>query len=161
MKNKSALSWIVVSVLIVALDQWSKYFVTTHFSEATTVSVAPFLNFILRFNDGAAFSFLGAEGGWQIYLLSAISISISLILIVWLYRIARSEWCLAIPLSFVLGGAVGNLIDRLRLGFVVDFIDFHVKNWHFATFNVADSFVCVGATLLVLRLFYESITRKS
>lgn len=159
-KNKTAWPWIFLSVLIIALDQWSKYFVTTHFTETTIFHVFPFLNFILRFNNGAAFSFLGRASGWQIYLLSGISAAISVILMVWLSRLSRSAWCLALPISLILGGAIGNLIDRVRLHFVIDFIDFHVGNWHYATFNVADSAVCVGATFLILRLFYESITRK-
>ncbi|MCX7125956.1 MAG: signal peptidase II [Gammaproteobacteria bacterium] len=158
-KNKTASPWILLSVLIIALDQLTKYLVQQNIAAHQTIKIFPFLNFILRFNDGAAFSFLGAQNGWQIYLLSGISIAVSLVLIIWLTRLARSEWWIAVPVSLVLGGALGNLIDRVRYGFVTDFIDFHVKNWHYATFNVADSAVCVGAAWLILRLIYESFTK--
>ena len=119
------------------------------------------MNIIQRFNAGAAFSFLSNEGGWQIYVLSGIAVLVSFGLIVWLYRMPRYEWWNALPVSLVLGGALGNLIDRVRFGVVVDFIDFHVHNWHYATFNIADAAVCVGAAWLILRLFYESIISKS
>ena len=155
--RKKALPWIFISAFIIVLDQITKYIVLTHLTEQSVIHVLPFLNFILRFNAGASFSFLGNASGWQVYLLSGISIFVSIILIIWLSRLPRSEWVLALPVSMVLGGALGNLIDRVRFGYVTDFIDFHVRNWHFATFNVADSAVTVGATWLVLRLLYESI----
>ena len=148
--KKTALPWMVVSALIIVFDQWSKYFVITHLTDTSIVHVLPFLNFILSFNQGAAFGFLHAESGWQIYFLSAISVLASLLLLVWLCRTPRFQWFHAMCISFVLGGAVGNLIDRIRLHMVIDFIDFHVKNWHYATFNVADSFVCMGAIGLIV-----------
>ena len=160
MKNKTAWPYLVVSVLIIVFDQLTKFYFVTHFTESSVARIFPFLNFILSFNAGAAFGFLGVQNGWQIYLLSAISIIVSFILIVWLTRLARREWWIALPVSFVLGGALGNLIDRVRFGVVVDFIDFHVGNWHYATFNIADSFVCIGAAWLMLRLVYESIISK-
>jgi len=159
--NKKASPWILMSLFIIASDQLTKYFVVKHFTEQTVVHVFPFLNFILRFNPGASFSFLGNASGWQVYFLSGISITVSLILIVWLCRLPRSEWMTALPVSLVLGGALGNLIDRIRFGFVTDFIDFHVHGWHYATFNVADSAVSIGATWLIVRLLYESFTSKS
>lgn len=159
--TKKAYPWIFLSVFIIALDQFTKYSVLKHFTEQTVVHIFPFLNFIVRFNAGASFSFLGNASGWQVYLLSGISITVSTILIVWLSRLARSEWVIALPVSLVLGGAIGNLIDRVRFGYVTDFVDFHVRNWHFATFNVADSAVSVGATWLVLRLLYEGFVSKS
>lgn len=160
-KNKTAWPWIFVSLLIVFFDQLTKYYFLTHFTEQTVVRIFPFLNFILRFNPGAAFSFLGSQSGWQIYLLAGISIFVAMILIIWLCRLSRREWWIAVPVSFVLGGAIGNLIDRMRFGLVTDFIDFHIGNWHYATFNVADSFVCIGAAWLIMRLVYETITGKS
>jgi signal peptidase II len=147
--------------VIIGLDQLSKYIVIHTLNVTSVVHVLPFLNIIQRFNTGAAFSFLSTQAGWQIYLLSGISVLVSLVLIVWLSRMPRHEWWNALPIALVLGGAIGNLIDRVRFGFVIDFIDFHVGNWHYATFNIADSAVCVGAMWLVLRLFYESIARKS
>ncbi|HLB56316.1 MAG TPA: signal peptidase II [Coxiellaceae bacterium] len=161
MKNKKAIPWIFLSAFIIALDQFTKYLVLCHITRHTVIRIFPFLNFILSFNAGASFGFLGAQNGWQIYLLSGVSITVSVILIVWLCYLKRSEWMTALPVSLVLGGALGNLIDRIRFGFVTDFVDFHIGHWHFATFNVADSAVSVGATWLVLRLLYESFTRKS
>ncbi len=159
--TKKAWPWIYLSIFIIVCDQFTKYLVLKHFTEQTIVHIFPFLNFILSFNAGASFGFLDAQSGWQIYLLSAVSIIVSIILITWLCRHARSEWMIAMPVSLVLGGALGNLMDRLRFGFVTDFIDFHVNGWHFATFNIADSAVSVGATWIVLRLLYESFTRES
>lgn len=159
-KNQTAVSWILLSILIIALDQWSKYFVAMSFTQTTVIHVLPFLNFILRFNDGAAFSFLNHQSGWQIYFLSGISMTISIILTIWLCRIKRSDGWVAMPVSFILGGAIGNFIDRVRLHVVIDFIDFHVGHWHFATFNVADAAVSVGATCLVLKLLCDSMSDK-
>ncbi len=156
--NKKAWTWIFLSLFIIACDQLTKYIVLKKFTEQTVVHVLPFLNFILRFNSGAAFSFLGSSNGWQVYLLSGISLTVSLILVIWLCRLPRAAWMTALPVSLVLGGALGNLIDRVRFGYVTDFIDFHLGNWHFATFNIADSAVSVGATWLILRLLYEGFT---
>lgn len=160
-KNKKAWFWIFLSLAIIVCDQLAKLIVLKNFTEQTIVHALPFLNFILRFNSGASFSFLGDASGWQVYLLSSISIIVSIALVIWLSRLSRSEWWIATPISLVLGGALGNLIDRLRYGFVIDFIDFHIGNWHFATFNIADSAVCVGATWLVLGLLYESFIGES
>jgi signal peptidase II len=160
-QSKKAWPFLFVSLLIVIADQLVKYYFLTNYNIHTVVNVFPFLNFILRFNPGAAFSFLGSQQGWQIYLLSAISIIVSGVLIGWLCRLSRQEWWIALPVSFVLGGAIGNLIDRLRFGVVIDFIDFHIGNWHYATFNVADSFVCIGAFWIIVRLIYESIASES
>jgi len=160
MRCTSAYRWFALSTLIVLLDQLTKYCASRYLSGSQVVHVFPFLNFILRFNEGAAFSFLSLQNGWQVYLLSGISIAVSIGLIIWICRLSQSAWVTALSLSLILGGAIGNLIDRLRFGFVVDFVDFHVKNWHFATFNVADSAVSVGVILLVLRVCYESVTGK-
>lgn len=160
-KNKTASSWVFLSLLIIVVDQLSKYVVAHHIAATQTVKVCAFLNFILRYNAGAAFSFLGAASGWQVYLLSGISITVSVVLIIWLSRLPRSEWLTALPISLVIGGALGNLIDRIHYGYVIDFIDFHIKTWHYATFNVADSAVCVGATWLILRLLYESFVHET
>ena len=158
---KKTWPWILVSMLVVAGDQLTKYAVVEHIGTQQVIKIFPFLNLILRFNTGAAFSFLGAQNGWQVYLLSGISIVASVVLFVWLCRLKNNDDLIALPISLVLGGAVGNLVDRLHWGFVVDFVDFHIRQWHFATFNVADAAVSMGATWLVLRLVYESIISKS
>lgn len=160
-KNKKAWPWIFLSILIIALDQLSKYFVLKNISAQTVIKIFPFLNLILSLNAGASFGFLNNQNGWQIYILSGVSITISIILIVWLCRLSRSEWIIACPLSLILGGAIGNLIDRIRMGVVTDFVDFHIGHWHFATFNVADTAISIGTTWLILRLLYESVVSKS
>lgn len=159
--NNHALPWLWLSAIVIVFDQLTKHFVLRHLSYDQVVNALPFLNITLRFNRGAAFSFLGDASGWQIYLLAGISVVVSLLLIIWLSRLHRRQWLTAVPLSLILGGALGNLIDRLRFGYVVDFIDFHVGAWHFATFNIADAAVSIGAAGLVLGLIYESIARKS
>ena len=158
--NKTAWRWIFVSAFIIACDQFTKYLILKHLTDQSQVFVFPFLNFILRFNAGASFSFLGDASGWQIYLFAGISVVVSVILIIWLCRLPKEEWWTSLPISLVLGGALGNLIDRLHFGYVTDFIDFHVGDWHFATFNVADSAVSVGATWLVLLFLYEIYADK-
>ena len=116
----------------------------------------PFFNINLAYNSGAAFSFLGGQSGWQMPFISIIVIVVVVILLVWLSKLQRREYLLCISLSLIIGGAIGNLIDRLRLSFVVDFLDFHVNTWHFATFNVADAAITVGAILLIIKFFYKN-----
>lgn len=159
-KNKKAWPWMMLSVVILIADQVTKYLILQHFTDQTILPIFSWLNFILRFNAGASFSFLGNASGWQVYLLSGISITISIILMLWLCRLERREWWVAMPIALVLGGALGNLIDRVRFGYVTDFIDFHIRTWHFATFNVADSAVSVGATWLVLVFLFEIYSGK-
>lgn len=156
--KKNAWPWLFVSLFVVIADQVTKQMVLGHLHYGEPVKVLPFLNLTLRFNTGAAFSFLGNQGGWQVFLFAAISVVVSIALVFWIARLSRNNWLIALPLSLILGGAVGNLIDRIRLGYVVDFFDFHVNGWHFATFNVADAAVSVGAALLILRMIYESVT---
>ena len=149
-------SWIVV--LVVLLDQASKYLAEEFLILHQPVAIMPFLNFTLAYNTGAAFSFLHQAGGWQNTFFIVIALLMSLVLLVMLYKTPRRDLQLAISLWLVLGGALGNVIDRLRLQKVVDFIDFYVGEWHFATFNVADMAISIGAFLLIadslnLRIF--------
>lgn len=149
---KKAWVWLWLSALVIALDQITKYLVVHHLEFGQPVKILPFFNFTLNYNPGAAFSFLGAQGGWQVYLFAAISLIVAVILLVWLGRIKRSDGLMAAGVSLIIGGALGNFIDRIRLTYVIDFLDFHIKSWHYATFNVADSAICVGAFLLILRM---------
>jgi len=154
--HKSAWPWLFLSLVIVLLDQLSKLAVVHHFNAYTQIELLPVLNLILRYNPGAAFSFLGNMGGWQVYLLGAFSLIVIVGLAVWLIKASRYQYFLVIGLSLIIGGAIGNLIDRVRLNMVIDFIDFHIKTWHFATFNIADSAICVGAALLIIHLLFSS-----
>lgn len=150
MRKLSGLTWLWLSVLIVALDQWVKLLVVMHMMPGQVIRWLPFFNLRLAYNPGAAFSFLGDASGWQRYFLSGLTIVVVLCLIEWLRRAGRTSICMGICLSLIIGGAIGNLIDRIRLAYVVDFFDFHIRGWHFATFNVADAAISVGAVLLML-----------
>ncbi len=142
--------WLLLVITLVLLDQWSKAWVVFHFSDLPE-RVCAFLNIIWRSNTGAAFSFFSGEH-WSIssaYLLGGVSIVASVCLLIWLLQLPVHKTLTACALSFILAGALGNLIDRFRLGFVTDFLDFHVGAWHFATFNVADACISVGAIFLI------------
>lgn len=143
------LPWLFVSLLVVVLDQWTKWLALAHLKFQQPWPVFPSVNFTLNFNPGAAFSFLSEAGGWQLYFFVGVSAILAAIIFIWLMRTAQQCWQKLLGLSLLLGGAVGNLIDRVRLSYVIDFIDFYIKNWHYATFNVADSAVCVGAFFLI------------
>jgi signal peptidase II len=148
--NYRNLTWLVLAVVIILLDQFSKYFVVLHLTFEQAVIVIPhWFNLFLTHNPGASFSFLADMNGWQRWFLSAASIIISLILLKWLLSLAKNQYWLAIAISLILGGAMGNLIDRLRLSYVIDFIQVYYKNHYFPTFNIADSAVVVGTAMLI------------
>ncbi len=140
---------LLIAALVVALDQASKFWALSSLAPGEAVSLTPFFNLVLVFNPGAAFSFLADHAGWQRWFFAAIALLISG-WIVWQLRALREKTWFAIGLALIMGGALGNLIDRLWLGMVVDFIDVHVAGWHWPAFNVADSAVCAGAALYVL-----------
>lgn len=141
--------WLSISVLVILLDQITKYFANTGLVYAEAVPVVPSFNLTLLYNRGAAFSFLSDAAGWQRWFFVAISLGASVLLIVWLRKLKPQQWVLAVALSLVLGGAVGNLIDRLWLGYVIDFIQLYYKGFYWPAFNVADSAISVGAVLLI------------
>lgn len=143
--------WLVVSVLVIVFDQCTKWLMITRLTVENPVSViAGFLNWSLAYNPGAAFSFLADQTGWQRWLFSVLAVIVSAILVLWLKRTPRADWRTALPLVLVIGGALGNLIDRVRLGVVIDFIQVYYKQWSFPAFNVADSAISVGAIALVI-----------
>ena len=115
--------------------------------------VFPWFNLTLQHNTGAAFSFLSNAGGWQRYFFSAVAVVISIALAIWLLRLSPGQWLLALGLGLILGGALGNLWDRLALGYVVDFISVHYGGWYFPAFNIADSAITVGAGCILLDSF--------
>jgi len=151
--NNSA--WLLVSLIVIVLDQSSKWLAGSFLHYNAPVEVLPFFNLTLRFNLGAAFSFLGDAGGWQIIFLSAVSLLVSGFLIAWLLLTQFATRWLPFAISLIVGGALGNLIDRLRLKFVIDFFDFHLAGWHFATFNVADAAVSVGAVIIIILMLLK------
>ena len=149
------LAWLGLSVLVFVLDQLSKVYVEGSLALYQQVVVIPdYFSWTLAYNTGAAFSFLANADGWQRWLFALIAISVSALLVVWLKRLKPSETWLAIALALVLGGALGNLYDRVMLGHVIDFILVHWQNrWYFPAFNVADSAITLGAVMLALDMF--------
>ena len=149
--RRNALPWLLLSAAVIALDQLTKALVVAHFAPGRTRVLIPhLLDLTLAFNRGAAFSFLASADGWQRWLFTALAVGISAALAVALARTPRGAWRSALPFALIIGGALGNLIDRLRLGRVVDFILVHWRNdWYYPAFNVADSAITVGAVLLV------------
>lgn len=149
--KQNALIWLSLSAVVIALDQLTKQIALAMLQPYTPHAVIPgFLNWTLAFNTGAAFSFLHDAGGWQRWLFSVLAIGVCAVLAVWLRRLPRGEWRTALPLALVIGGALGNLIDRVRLGRVTDFIEVYHQQWSWPAFNVADSAISVGAVLLIV-----------
>lgn len=143
--------WLPVAMLVIALDQLTKSWIVHHFANGETRTLLPVLSITLRFNPGAAFSMLADASGWQRWLFTGLAVAVGVGIIAWLHRLdARRQWLLACSLSLILAGAVGNLIDRLRLGHVIDFVVVHWKDAYFPAFNVADSAITVGAILMLL-----------
>ncbi|WP_139850475.1 signal peptidase II [Acinetobacter pullicarnis] len=148
------LLWLGLSVLAVILDQWTKTIANTHLTYAESIPVLPFLNWTLLYNYGAAFSFLSDAGGWQRYFFTALAAVVSTIFVFWLMRMPKKVVILPMAIALILGGAIGNLIDRATLGYVVDFIHFYYQNSHFPAFNLADSSITLGVILLLIDTFF-------
>lgn len=144
------LRWLWLSAAVLVCDQGTKWIAEHYLVLHNPVNILPFLNFTLVYNPGAAFSFLSQELGWQRWLFSALAVLVSLGILIWLRWLSREERWTAAGLSLILGGAVGNLVDRLLYGHVIDFIDVFVKSYHWPTFNIADSAITVGAAILVI-----------
>ncbi|WP_226506406.1 MULTISPECIES: signal peptidase II [Pseudomonas] len=153
------LGWLWISVLVFIVDQTSKYYFEHSLDLYQQIVVIPnYFSWMLAYNTGAAFSFLADGGGWQRWLFAMIAVVVSAVLIVWLKRLGRNDTWLAVALALVLGGALGNLYDRIMLGHVIDFIFVHWHEHGFPAFNVADSGITVGAIMLALDMFK---TKKS
>jgi signal peptidase II len=144
--------WFAVAGLVVVLDQLSKWAVLAHFAPGERRALSGFFNMVLVFNKGAAFSFLADAPGWQTPVLVTFALLAAALISVLIVRSPERRVPCA-GLALILGGALGNVVDRLRFGSVVDFIDLHALGWHWPAFNVADSAICVGAALLVLEGF--------
>ena len=147
----NALPWLGLSALLVVLDQASKWLAVEHLQFQVPEAFVPgFWNWTLTHNTGAAFSFLANAGGWQHWFFVALATGVSLALVFALRHTARADWRSALPFALIVAGAVGNLIDRLRFGYVVDFVQWYWREFHWPVFNVADSCIVVGAVLMVL-----------
>ncbi|MGV6858174.1 MAG: signal peptidase II [bacterium] len=151
------LKFLWLSLLVVVLDQASKYS-AHHLLELhqPVPVITGFFNLFLAYNEGAAFSFLSDAGGWQRWFFTALAASVSVILVIWLHRLKQDEKITAWALALILGGAVGNLIDRVLLGHVIDFIQWHYKDHYWPAFNIADSAITLGAVLLISNALFTS-----
>ena len=149
--KRSALPWLWLSLLIIAADFFSKQWALATLKMHQPVPVIDGIwQWTLTFNYGAAFSFLNDQGGWQRWLFAGLAVVISGVLAWLLRRVERSDWRQALPFTLIIGGAIGNLIDRLRYGYVVDFVDWYWRDYHWPAFNVADSAIVVGAVMLAI-----------
>lgn len=153
----SGLRWIWIAIAVVIVDRASKYWVLTHLNLYEPMPVFPFFNLTLAYNTGAAFSFLDSADGWQNVLFVTLAASVSLAILRWLYQSRSDALWLNIGLCLVLGGAIGNVWDRLIYSYVIDFLDFYLGTWHFAIFNIADTAICVGAFMIVLGKWREEV----
>lgn len=147
------LKWLSLSVIAIVLDQWSKLAVVSSMKYLESIEIMPFFNLVHVRNQGAAFSFLSDAGGWQRWLFAGLAFVISIVITIWIAKLKKQEVLLAVSLSLVLGGAIGNLIDRVAYGYVIDFLDVYYQNWHWPAFNIADSAICIGVFLMILESF--------
>ena len=141
-----------VALVLVIADQWTKFSITSNLRYGESVAITSFFNLVLVYNKGAAFSFLSSADGWQRFMFIGITVA-AIGLLSWLIVKHESEKLFRWGLTLILGGAIGNLIDRIAYGHVIDFLDFHFAGWHFWAFNVADSAITVGAALLIIDSF--------
>ncbi|WP_440615765.1 signal peptidase II [Cysteiniphilum sp. 6C5] len=152
--RNNQLRWIILSIIVIIIDLGTKYLASHNLTYGQPVAVLPFFNLTLLHNYGAAFSFLSnANTTWQVIVLSAIALIVAIVILVWLARLPKNKNLTACALSLILGGALGNVYDRMIHGYVVDFLDFHINNYHWPAFNIADSAICIGAVMLILMSF--------
>ena len=153
MPKFSKLKWLWLAALAIGFDQASKLAIDKSFQLYESINVMPFFNLTYVHNTGAAFSFLSEAGGWQRWFFAALAIIMSTIMTIWLTRLKENETLLAVALSLILGGAIGNLIDRLFYGYVIDFLDVYYGTYHWPAFNIADSAITIGVALMLVESF--------
>jgi signal peptidase II len=161
MMAASGWRWLPVTAIVIAIDQVTKLVVVRHVALYSSIKVLPVLDISLRYNKGAAFSFLEDASGWQRWFFTALALGVAGAIVIWMRRLqSGKEWLLSLSLALILAGALGNVIDRLRLGQVIDFIVAHWQRAEFPAFNVADSSITIGAALLLLDALLESGRRE-
>jgi signal peptidase II len=157
------LKWLWLSALVLVLDQASKLAIDASMQLYESIPLLPYFNLTYAHNTGAAFSFLAQAGGWQRWLFAGLALVMSGVIGVWLARLQKHETLMATALSMILGGAIGNLIDRVAYGYVIDFLDVYYRDdWqHWPAFNIADSAICIGVGLMLLESFGVGKQRTS
>jgi signal peptidase II len=146
----SGLSWLWIAVLVIVIDHYAKMWMVNNLTYQEPLRILPVFNLTLAFNTGAAFSFLHNASGWQNWFLCSLAFIVSFIILGWLSNSPSRDRWMNISLCLVLGGALGNVWDRISYHYVIDFLSFHLGNWHFAIFNTADAAICIGAFMLFL-----------
>lgn len=157
--QETGLRWLWLTLVCLIIDQVTKQWVAGTFEYHETLVVLPIFNITYVHNLGAAFSFLADQGGWQRWFFTAIAAIASIVFIIWLAKTSKTQTLLSIAFALMLSGAMGNLIDRVLFGYVIDFIDFHWSGNHFPAFNVADSMIFIGAALMILESFTAQSTQ--
>jgi signal peptidase II len=155
---RKLITWLLVAVGVIVLDQVTKYAIVQSFSYGDVLYITSFFDLVHAHNTGAAFSMLADSAGWQRFFFIGIAMIAALVILALLYR-SKGNWLFDLSLSLILGGALGNVIDRVRLGYVIDFIQLHYTTYYWPAFNVADSAITVGAVLIVWDSFYRSSTK--
>ena len=150
--------WLTLSFVIIIIDQLTKFYVAQELILYHPIHIIPGFNLTLMHNTGAAFSFLSQAGGWQRWFFIGLTSVISLAIVIWMYGVPSNRRWLLFALAFVLGGALGNLWDRVTLGYVVDFIEVYYKDMYWPAFNVADSAITIGAIMLIIDVFWFNET---
>jgi len=158
--NISFLRSLAIATIILLLDQLSKWSALSNLQLGIPEAVLPFMNWLLLLNPGAAFSFLAQGSGWQRWFFTIVGL-VACVYIIWLLRKSQNDKLLCVALSLILGGALGNVLDRIMYGAVVDFIDLHYANWHWPAFNIADSAICIGAALIIWGELHKSFGKSA
>ncbi len=153
MRDFIMLKWLWLTLVAVVLDQISKLAIAASMQLYQSIQIMPFFKLTYVHNTGAAFSFLSEAGGWQRWFFAGLALLISVVIAVWMARLKKNETLLAVALALILGGAVGNLIDRLAYGYVIDFLDVYYETWHWPAFNIADSAITLGVILMLAESF--------
>lgn len=158
--KNTGLKFLALSLLLIVVDQFTKIWIINNLALYADINILPVFDITNVRNYGAAFSFLSDAGGWQHYFFTSIAIVISVLLIYWMYKTPLNQRWLLVAYALILSGAIGNVMDRLNYGYVVDFLHFYYNDWHFPAFNVADMAISVGAGLLILDAFLEHKNSK-
>lgn len=151
----SGTRWLWIAVIVFGLDRLTKHLAEEYLDAYSALAITPGFNLILSYNKGAAFSFLDQAPGWQMWFFGGIALVVSIAIIVWLSKLSYRDRWISIALSLIVGGALGNLWDRLNYGHVIDFIQWYVSDFYWPVFNVADSAVCIGALMMFVSTFFK------